>query len=173
MSSARIDLFGVPEIRPTEKPNIFWPQSVDSSEEDQDMGIRRSTHETQALDESIENLMRMVAQSQMRTDERIAVAMETRAMNATDSALDKFLKWVSPLMMMGVLIVTTTRSYSTSEATLSQQVAEAKSAIARAEERAKQAQTNVLMLDTYNRELERALIKQGKVNLPPYPQLDR
>lgn len=154
------------------EPSVVWP---DDKHEDEDMPPRRTGEHATFDADGYESLMRMMAQSAMRADERIAAVIETRA--PAETMAEKLLKWVSPLMMVGVLVVTTTRSYSTSENNLSQQISELKmehkNAIALADEKAKQALKNVLMLDTYNRELERALIKQGKVNLPPYPTLEK
>lgn len=91
----------------------------------------------------------------------------------------KWTGWIQTGVVCAMLLISGTDKFKTSESTLAAQITEAKTqavdakrAADDAAKEAKRANLNNALLDTYNRELERALIKKG-IPLPSYPILQK
>lgn len=91
----------------------------------------------------------------------------------------KWTGWIQTGVICGMLLVSGTNTFKTSESDLRTEVREAKTQASEAKrdagdaaKEAKKANLNNALLDTYNRELERALIRKG-VALPSYPTLEK
>ena len=118
-------------------------------------------------------------------EDRMEAAITAMAQAVTTQALkngngvketmgDRVHKFAPTVLMIGALLITTSRGMGASDVTQAKAVEHAEERAAAAEVIAKRAQLNVQMLDTYNRELERAIIaSRANIKLPSYPVLDK
>lgn len=83
------------------------------------------------------------------------------------SYIDRAFTIIPTFLMCATLLVTVGRSTGSTETSM-------EARLIQAQKDATRAQQNVLLLDTYNRELERAIMQaKTTIKLPSYPVLDK